>query len=120
MAPAIRTGDLIIVRSTRPAQVYIGDIVTFADATRGDVLITHRVADVQRTGESFAFATKGDANTSVERWEIDADTNLLRFAVRVPKLGFVVAYAGSRAGLGLVSLFLIALGLKSVLRRIWA
>jgi signal peptidase len=56
MSPAIRPGDLIIVRATEPADIQIGDILTIRSQ---ELIFTHRV--VERL-EGDRFRLKGDAN----------------------------------------------------------
>lgn len=107
MAPAVRTGDAVVSRVVHPSAVGVGDVVTFVDVTRGDRLITHRVVEVRHDGGHYAFVTKGDRNSGVERWNIEENGTLGRMAWRVPKLGFAVAVMsdpGWRAVFGVAAL----------------
>jgi signal peptidase I len=73
MAPAIGVGDVVVTRLVDPSDVAVHDVVTFRDSSRSGELVTHRVTRVEERSGRFAFVTKGDANTAVERWSIDAD-----------------------------------------------
>jgi signal peptidase I len=119
MTPAIRTGDVVVVRSIAPAEAAIGDIVTFKDPAGGDRLLVHRVRAISRSGDEVEVITKGDANTTQERWKVAADGTIGTVAYRVPALGFAVGWIGSPGGrIGLVivpALLLIAM----LLMRIW-
>lgn len=90
MAPAIRTGDLIVIGEVSPSQVAPGDVVTF-NAPSGDGLVTHRVMEVEREEGAFVFVTKGDANSSDEKWTTDDAAWLGRVVVTLPKAGYAAA-----------------------------
>ena len=63
MTPAMPVGSLAVVRATEPAEVAIGDAITFSSQGDAEVLITHRVVEVMAgNSRSPRFRTKGDAN----------------------------------------------------------
>lgn len=121
MTPAIETGDVVVTEPIAPSAARVGDIVTFSDPEGTGKLFSHRVQSVQAGGGQFHFVTRGDANTSTERWNIAADGTLGRVVYRVPKVGWVLAWAGTGPGrLGLLvlpALALCALGLVRIWRR---
>jgi signal peptidase len=94
MAPAIRPGDLLVVRSVAARSVTVGDVVSFHDAGRGGRLITHRVTGVQRSGDVVEFRTRGDANPADERWSIPAGRDLGRTVAVVPRVGAAIGVLG--------------------------
>lgn len=119
MAPSIETGDLVLAKFVRPSEVSVGEVVTFRDPSRSQELVTHRVVAIERQGSSVSFVTKGDANTGVERWSVDAVGTVGRVAFRVPKAGYLVAWVGIPAvRLGLLGVAVVVLGAVA-LRRIW-
>jgi signal peptidase len=119
MEPSLHVGDLVIDRRIRPLDVRVGDIVKFRDPEGASRLLTHRVIRVRVRGAKAYVVTKGDANHSVERWTIPVDGALGRVDFRVPKLGYVVMWAGGRLGrLALVAIPALLLGLFE-LKRIW-
>lgn len=87
MEPVLGTGDLAVVEVVAPAEADPGEIVTFRDPTRSRLLVTHRVVEVRRVGRWFAFVTKGDRNTGVEEWTVDADGTIGRLILSVPGAG---------------------------------
>lgn len=87
MEPAIATGDLILTVPVRARAVEPGDVVTFADPTRGGTSVTHRVRAVQRDGDRLVVETRGDANAVSETWASDADATVGRYAARIPAVG---------------------------------
>ena len=120
MAPAIRTGDLLVAQDIPPRRAYRGDVITFHSPGTGR-LLTHRVlARELKPGGRWTFVTRGDANSGVERWAMDADGTIGRVAVRLPKAGYAVAWLSAPiwcvllvAGGGLALAFLLA-------RKIWS
>jgi len=119
MSPALETGDEIVVRPVAPGALRVGDIVTFKDPSRGNVLVTHRVRDVRIAGSTAHVITRGDANTGSERWSVAASGRVGRVAYRVPKLGYVTVAAQTPPGrILLVVLPALLLGVCEI-RRVW-
>ena len=119
MTPAIRTGDVIVVRPIPPAQARVGEVVTFQDPDGSGRLLVHRVRAVSREGGRYSFTTQGDANTTQEHWRVPADGTIGTVAYVVPKLGFAVSWISSpfgRIGLIVVPALLLAI---SFLWAIW-
>ena len=119
MEPTISAGDVVIDEQVSPLEIKAGDVITFRAPDGETSLITHRVRDVTLEGSWVAFVTKGDANNSSERWSIPADGVLGRVLYKLPKVGYVLAYARSpwaRVVLVLVPVLALA---AHALRRIW-
>ncbi len=120
MAPALRAGDVVVTKSGRARQASAGDIVSFAHPTREGILVTHRIVRTQEQGRRIAFVTRGDANTGVERWSIDANGTIGQLAWRIPKLGYAISWLALPA----VRLLLVTAGALilggALLRRIWS
>jgi signal peptidase len=90
MEPAIGVGDVVINSHVAPAQVRVGDIITFSDPEGTGKLITHRVRRMRIANGTAHVVTKGDNTNAVERWDIPAGGSLGRVEYRVPMLGFLV------------------------------
>lgn len=120
MEPAIHTGDVVLSRVMAPQAIEVGDVVTFRDPTRDDALITHRVIGMEREGGSFAFVTRGDANTGIERWTVPDEGTVGMVGLRIPRLGYVASWLGIPAVRLGVLLSAAVLLTFDVLRRIWA
>ena len=119
MEPVLATGDIVVDEPIGPRQVRVGDVVTFSDPERPGRRITHRVRSVRFAGARARFVTKGDANDSVERWDMDANGRLGRVVYRVPAVGYVLACLGDpRAKFALIVLPAALLALLE-LARIW-
>jgi signal peptidase len=119
MAPAIETGDVLVVDPVPAESIEVGEIVTFDNPDGSGQLMSHRVRAVEATDGGLRFTTQGDANTADERWTIAADGTVGRALYRVPKLGFGVNVIQSPAGkIGLIALPALLLTI-SLLSRIW-
>jgi signal peptidase I len=119
MTPAIRTGDVVVVRPVSPTEVAVGDIVTFRDPADDDRLLVHRVRAISQAGSQVEVTTQGDANSTQEQWKVAADGTVGEVAYRVPSLGFAINWINSpagRVGLLIVPALLLA---ASLLTRIW-
>ena len=104
MEPVLHTGDVSVVRSITPLDARPGDIVTFRDPDNAERLITHRVRAMHVQGDAIVFRTRGDANNVSEHWRVPASGEIGRVMYRIPKLGWVLAYARSKG------LFVLMLG----------
>ena len=105
MQPALGVGDVVLTERRSPLSVRPGDVVTFKDPSRGGELVTHRVESMERSGPMVAFVTKGDANDVEEEWSVAADGQIGGVVLSVPKVGYVLQWAGTREGkLGLIAL----------------
>jgi signal peptidase I len=98
MEPAIGTGDLIVARPIAPVEARVGDVVTFPDPSRGGKLVIHRVRRLSASEGKAHFVTRGDANDAGERWDVPLHDRIGRAVLRVPKLGYLAAWANSPRG----------------------
>jgi signal peptidase I len=98
MEPALAVGDVVIGSRVSPAQVRVGDIITFSDPEGTGKLITHRVRRVRIADGTAHVVTKGDNTNAVERWDIPASGSLGRVEYRVPLLGFLVFWLNGPFG----------------------
>lgn len=81
MAPAIQTGDAIIIHKERAYEE--GDIITFYQE---ELYITHRIVKKQDT----QFTTKGDANNASDPVQVDQEEIYGKVAQVVPKGGIIL------------------------------
>jgi signal peptidase len=103
MEPALGVGDVVINSKVSPADVRVGDIITFSDPEGTGKLITHRVRRMRIADGTAHVVTKGDNTNSVERWDIPASGSFGRVEYRVPLLGFLVFWLhGPFAHIGLI------------------
>ncbi len=72
----IASGDLIIIKSAKPEDVKIGDVISFYDPeSGGTAVVTHRVIALEvdeKTGALVSFRTRGDNNNTADLVSIPA------------------------------------------------
>ena len=98
MEPALGVGDVIINSRVTPAEVRVGDIVTFSDPEGTGKLITHRVRRIRIAEGTAHVVTKGDNTNAIERWDIPAGGSLGKVEFRVPLLGFLLFWLNGPLG----------------------
>ena len=74
MEPAYPVDSLILVRKTSPRSVRKGDVISFysSDPALAGAVNTHRVVAVEEGTDGVRFVTRGDANNTVDRYDVDA------------------------------------------------
>lgn len=95
MAPAIDTGDAVIVRPDR--DLTAGDIATY---TIQGQTVTHRIIEVVAHG----FRTQGDANAAADPTPISAEQIIGQASLRVPFGGYILVYLQQWSGLATILL----------------
>jgi signal peptidase I len=119
MTPAIETGDVVVTKPIPPLTARVGDVVTFVDPEGTGRLFSHRVQSVRAVSGGVAFVTRGDANTSTERWRVPVDGSIGRVAYRIPKVGYALSWIDrGPARLALIAIPALLL-LWTALVRIW-
>lgn len=119
MRPLLRAGDIVVVAPLAPTRARVGDVVAFSDPLGSGRTITHRVLSVRISGDRVRFVTRGDANSSVERWSVATDGRVGRVVFRLPRLGALLAPLGTRSGRLLLVALPLALLCLLELWRIW-
>jgi signal peptidase len=89
MAPAIKTGSLVVVKSA--PEYAVGDVITFKNAPAPT---THRIESI----EDGVITTKGDANDAPDSEPVNANQIVGKVIVSASYLGYPVAFAKSKEG----------------------
>ena len=63
-------GDIIFV-DMEPSKLIVGDIITFRQPTNEDLVITHRIIEIEEIDGIKYYTTMGDNNHESLDWEID-------------------------------------------------
>jgi len=119
MEPTLPPGTLIVVRPVDPADVAIGDVVTYQIEPGDPALITHRVIGVQFSGDGVRqFTLKGD-NNDVADAELVSEAQIRgRLWYSVPGFGYVSNFMnGDARGLliPIVAVLLLAFAAWSII-----
>jgi signal peptidase len=122
MEPAIKTGDIAVVGPVKADQLKVGDVITFRTAANPDVVVTHRLVDLETdNGGHLQFQTKGDANDIVDQVQVDQGALLGRVVYALPRLGYMVDFSKRTEGkmlfIALPGLLLAGDYLRARLRR---
>jgi signal peptidase len=120
MEPALSAGDLVLVRRISPLDARVGDIVSFRDPEDPSRLVTHRVRTIEVDGRQVRFETKGDSNTTIETWGIDAGGTIGRVEFDLPLAGYALSWLASPlAKMALVVIPALMLGSLEIARIWW-
>ena len=108
MKPVLQVGDLVLIHSTSPDKLQVGDIIdyrvssTFMKLYNYPPTICHRIVRIEQTSNGLAFRTKGD-NTSEDPFIIMSkdvtgkETGIIRY------LGYPIMFIRSRQFIYLVA-----------------
>lgn len=110
MEPAYPPGTLVIVKPTDPAEIRIGDVVTYQIASGKPEVVTHRVVSVISTSEGERrFITQGDNNAAPDA--VAVQTVQVRGTVwyAIPWIGYVNSLVPPDARAWALPAFAIAL-----------
>ena len=95
MEPTYHVGSLIYVADADPAEVQVGDPITFKISD--DTMVTHRVVGIDT--EAQTFQTKGDANDNVDGGAVAYQNLVGKPVFTIPYMGYVAAYANTTTGM---------------------
>lgn len=100
MEPDYPTGSVVYVRAVDPAELEVGDVITFrlSESLRA----THRIIEVVEQDGQIVFRTKGDANDHADNGLLTPDNIVGKVVFSIPCLGYLVAYIQSPSGTYLV------------------
>ncbi|QGH34070.1 signal peptidase I [Gracilibacillus salitolerans] len=98
MEPDMQTGSIIAIKPGGDMTRFNeGDVITFINEDEN--LITHRVAEVIKSGEHIMYETKGDNNNAVDPKPVLSDNVVAEYeGFTIPYLGYVVNFAHSQTG----------------------
>lgn len=97
MEPAIPTGSIVFVKDVPAERIDEGDVITFSKGT-GAITTTHRVIQKHQSSTSVRFQTKGDANEDPDSEPVYRSDLVGVVIFSVPYIGYLTAFASTRAG----------------------
>lgn len=87
MEPMINPGDVILIEKVDRSNINIniGDVIQFE---RGNLLITHRVIDIEENKEEINYITKGDNNSRLDSEKVKPNHVKGKIKYVIPKIGW--------------------------------
>jgi len=102
MEPGLPPGTLVVVRPVDPADIRVGDIVTYQISPGVPGVISHRVGGVTVGAAGRTFTLKGDANAEADRDPVVEGQVMGEVWYSVPLLGYLNTGVSSGARAWLV------------------
>lgn len=96
MAPALHSGDLMLVRPIPANKVRVGDVVAMRDPTDGRV-VAGRVRSLRPSAAALHIQTETDASRSIRLWTVPLGGSLEVVRYRVAKLGSAISWLPAKA-----------------------
>jgi signal peptidase I len=113
MVPVVRRGDAVVLHTIKDSDLKTGDIVSYRSLADQNVIITHRIVNVEKTWG--LIITKGD-NTQRDDTPVPMSNVMGKVDFRVAYAGFLLNALRSPLGLALgvylPALIIIAFELK--------
>ena len=74
MEPSYPVDTMIVVKQTDPSQIKEDDVISFysEDPALDGAVNTHRVVSVEKTEDGWRYTTKGDANNTVDAYDVES------------------------------------------------
>ena len=112
MTPDIQVYDVVFVVKKDPADIQIGDIISYYSTNSyfGSTPITHRVVEKFNTNQGITFRTRGDANPVVDDEIIMSDKVIGTVRFVIPQLGRIQFFLASKGG-WFIAILVPALGI---------
>lgn len=108
MEPRMGVGAMVFTQPVDPADVVVGEVITFVRPGGQGELVTHRVVGVDTSGPTPSFTTQGDANDVADLDPVPAAAVVGAPQWIVPELGRWAAVLHSPKGLGALVLLACA------------
>lgn len=98
MEPGIKTGSIIAVKPGGDmTRFQKDDVITFQDEDGN--LITHRIAEVTKSGEYTLYTTKGDNNNAPDMEPVLAENVVAEYTgFTIPYIGYLASFTESKNG----------------------
>jgi signal peptidase len=108
MIPTLTKGDLLVLQSRAPDQIYVGDIIVFIAAYHNKPIV-HRVTAIEIIGDEYQYYTKGDNNTLPDPGHRDYEDIIGVVVFTIPLIGHVTLFLHEPYGLAIVLVLFFAL-----------
>lgn len=104
MAPTFSAGDLIFIKKCDTSKLETGDIICFHTIINNEyALNTHRIKDIESSGDIRSYTTIGDNNNGIADQHIISDGDIVgKYVGHLAKVGNVMDFLSSSIGFLLV------------------
>ncbi|SDI33755.1 Signal peptidase I Serine peptidase. MEROPS family S26B [Alteribacillus persepolensis] len=102
MQPEFSAGDMVLAKNVNPAEVEVGDVITYNDP-EGNI-VTHRVIEITTENDAPVFHTQGDNNNTADDYTVSGSELIGEVNTTLPYGGYVVQFLSGPVG---VLLFII-------------
>jgi signal peptidase len=110
MEPTLPPGTLLVVRPIDPAQIRVGDVVTYQLNSGKPAVVTHRITAITTTDTGARlFTLKGDNNAIADAGSVQQVQIRGRVWYSVPWVGYVNNVVNGQARVWIVPLIAAAL-----------
>lgn len=116
MEPEISVGSIVFAKETDPADLEVGDVITYR--LSGNTLVTHRIIEKDEVAEQFI--TQGDANDVADNSPVEYQNVVGEVTMHLPLLGYLSIYIKTPIGIAAICGFLIVLILLVFLPEIFS
>ncbi|MCR8850478.1 signal peptidase I [Rossellomorea sp. SC111] len=98
MEPGIQTGSIIAVKPGGDMTRFEkGDVITFKE--KENILITHRVLEVTKSGDHVMYKTKGDNNDAPDLEPVLSENVVAQYkGFTIPYIGYLMNFMNSKNG----------------------
>lgn len=107
MEPAIKVYDVIIdYHVDSPDDIKVGDVISFVSTSSisQGLIVTHRVQEIIKNGDSYQYITKGDFNAVADSSPAEFDNIIGKVVFKIPQLGRIQFFVASKMGWFLIVL----------------
>ncbi|MBO5258962.1 MAG: signal peptidase I [Agathobacter sp.] len=110
MEPEYPVGSVVYVRSASFDEISVGDVVTYSLGTDTDLVMTHRVIEIDQ--EKQCFITKGDANAVEDADPVSFSRVIGKPVCCIEKIAVISNFINSAFGIKvIVSIFVLVLAM---------
>ncbi len=118
MSPSIPVGAEVIDQVVPGDSIRVGDVITYEHPLHPGSYITHRVTGIDRAATAPFLNTRGDANAAADPWKVPLRRSMLRVALSIPLLGYLLGGLSSPFG-HLLLVLLVAAGAVFFVAEMW-
>ena len=96
METEIYSGDIVVVKEVDPHTLKKGDVIAFKS---GDIVVTHRIAEIENDNGIIKYVTKGDNNNTEDRDRVLQSKVEGIYKFKVSRLGNLAMFIQTPTGM---------------------